>query len=172
VIGVVIAAVSLLTSLFAFGLDRDPSVIKSPLIGRPAPDLALRTLDDGRLVRLSSLRGQVVVINFWASWCAACREEHPALIATWQRYRDQGVILLGIDFQDRKSDAVEFMKEMGGDWPILEDPGGRVALAFGVYGVPETYFIGPDGIVRYKKIGASSYELLTDQIEQLLHGGR
>ena len=171
-VGAVVAVVSVLTSLFAFGLGRDPSVINSPLIGRPAPDFALRTLDGARLVRLSSLRGQVVVINFWASWCAACREEHPALIATWQRYRDQGVILLGIDFQDRKSDAVGFMKEMGADWPILEDPGGRAALAFGVYGVPETYFVGPDGIVRYKKIGASSYELLTDQIEQLLHGGR
>jgi len=110
----------------------------------------------------------VVVINFWASWCAARREEHPALIAAWDRYRDQGVVMLGIDYQDRVSDALAFVREMGGDWPILEDPGGRVALSYGVYGVPETFFIDRRGIVQYKRIGASSYELLTDQIQQLL----
>ena len=109
-----------------------------------------------------------MVINFWASWCAACREEHPALIAAWDRYRDQGMVMLGIDYQDRVSGALAFVREMGGDWPILEDPGGRVALSYGVYGVPETFFIDRRGIVQYKRMGASFYELLTDQIQQLL----
>src|SRR6266498_2341812 len=89
----VIVGVGLLAALFGFGLGRDPSVIRSPLLGRRAPDFALRTLDGSRWVRLADLRGQVVVVNFWASWCAACREEHPALTAAWDRYSDQGVLL-------------------------------------------------------------------------------
>jgi len=164
----VIAAVALLSALFAFGLSRDPTVIRSGLLGRPAPDFALRTLEGSGLVHLSALRGQVVVINFWASWCAACREEHPSLLAAWERYRDQGVALVGIDFEDQKRPALDFMREMGGDWPVVEDPGGRTALNYGVYGVPETFFIGPDGVIRYKQIGPSSYELLSERIERLL----
>ncbi len=109
-----------------------------------------------------------MVVNFWASWCAACREEHPALTAAWDRYSDQGVVLVGVDFQDRKGPALEFMREMGGDWPVVEDPGGRTALDYGVAGVPETFFIGRDGVIRFKQIGPSPYEVLTDQIQRLL----
>jgi len=72
------------------------------------------------------------VINFWASWCAACREEHPNLLAAWERYRDQGVVLVGIDFQDQRQAAIDFMREMGGDWPVVDDAGGRTALDYGV----------------------------------------
>ncbi len=168
-VAAVIVGVGLLAALFGFGLGRDPSVIRSPLLGRRAPDFALRTLDGSRWVRLADLRGQVVVVNFWASWCAACREEHPALTAAWDRYSDQGVLLVGIDFQDRKGSALAFMPEMGGDWPVVEDPGGRTALDYGMYGVPETFFIGRDGVIRFKRIGPSSYELLTDQIQRLLN---
>jgi cytochrome c biogenesis protein CcmG/thiol:disulfide interchange protein DsbE len=171
-VGVVIGGVGLLTALLAFGLGRDPTVIRSPLVGRRAPAFTLRTLDGSRTVRLSNLRGQVVIVNFWASWCAACREEHPALQAAWERYRDQGVVLLGVDFEDRKGLAIDFMREMGGDWPVVEDPGGRTALDYGVYGVPETFFIGRDGVVRFKRVGPSSYELLTDQIQHLLSDRR
>ncbi len=170
-VAAVIVGVGLLAALFGFGLGRDPSVIRSPLLGRRAPDFALRTLDGSRWVRLADLRGQVVVVNFWASWCAACREEHPALTAAWDRYSDQGVLLVGIDFQDRKGSALAFMPEMGGDWPVVEDPGGRTALDYGVYGVPETFFIGRDGVIRFKQIGPSSYEVLTHQIQALLDQG-
>jgi len=167
----VIGAVGLLTVLFGFGLSRDPSIIQSPLVGRRAPEFALSILDGGRVIQLSDLRGQVVVINFWASWCAACREEHPNLLAAWHRYRDQGVVLLGIDFQDSPAAARAFMKQMGGDWPILSDPGSRAALDYGVYGVPETFFIGRDGVIDLKRVGASSYALLTDEIQRLLGPG-
>src|SRR5436190_19105009 len=92
VLAAVVAAVGLLTALFAFGLSRDPTEIRSVLVGRPAPDFALTTLDRTRTVRMADLRGEVVVINFWASWCAPCRQEHPALAAAWDRYRDQGVV--------------------------------------------------------------------------------
>ena len=167
-ISAVLVGVSLLTALLAFGLGRDPTVINSPLVGHTAPGFALRTLDGSRTVRLADLRGRVVVVNFWASWCAACREEHPSLMAAWERYRDQGVVLIGVDYQDSKKAALQFMQEMGGDWPTVEDPGGRTALDYGVYGVPETFFIGLDGVIRHKTIGPSSYELLTDEIQRLM----
>jgi cytochrome c biogenesis protein CcmG/thiol:disulfide interchange protein DsbE len=170
-VGAVVGAVGLLTALFGFGLSRDPSIMRSPLVGRRAPDFSLPMLDGSSSIRLSGLRGQVVVINFWASWCAACREEHPNLLAAWERYRDQGVVLLGIDYQDSPAAATAFMKQMGGDWPILADPGSRVAIDYGVYGVPETFFIGRDGVIDLKHVGASSYALLTDQIQRLLGPG-
>jgi cytochrome c biogenesis protein CcmG/thiol:disulfide interchange protein DsbE len=170
-IGTVVAAITLLTSLLAFGLSRDPTLIRSPLLGRRAPGFTLPTLDGSGTVRLADLRGHVVVVNFWASWCAACREEHPNLLAAWDRYRDHGVVLLGIDYQDSRRAALAYMAELGGDWPVLDDPGGRTALAYGVYGVPETFFIGRDGVIAYKRVGASSYELLSDQIQRLLSQG-
>ncbi len=170
-IGTVVAAITLLSSLLAFGLSRDPTLIRSPLVGRRAPDFTLPTLDGRGTVRLADLRGRVVVVNFWASWCAACREEHPNLLAAWDRYRDHGVVLLGVDYQDSRRAALAYMAELGGDWPVLDDPGGRTGLVYGVYGVPETFFIGRDGVIAHKRVGASSYELLSDQIQRLLSSG-
>ena len=167
--GAVVAAVVLLGSLLSFGLSRDPAVIRSPLIGRPAPDFALRTLDDSLTIRLSDLRGQVVVINFWASWCRDCRVEHPALTAAWQRYRDSGAVVLGVAFQDQKQDSTAFARELAIDYPLLQDPDSRTALAYGVYGIPETFFVSPDGRVAHKHIGAVPYEVLTGQITRLLN---
>jgi cytochrome c biogenesis protein CcmG/thiol:disulfide interchange protein DsbE len=157
-----------LSALFGFGLTRDPGTLRSRLVGFRAPDFSLPTLEGGRTIRLSDFRGSVVVINFWASWCAACREEHPNLLAAWQRYQDHGVVFVGIDYQDSAVAAKAYVRELGGDWPIVTDLGGRTALAYGVYGVPETFFIGPDGIIRHTQVGASSYELLTTQIDRLL----
>lgn len=170
----VVVGVGLLGSLFAFGLGRDPSAIRSPLLGRPAPDFALPELDGAGVIRLSALRGNVVVVNFWASWCAACRDEHAGLLSIWERFRDKGMVLVGVDFQDRKPAALAFMREMGGDWPVVEDPGGGTALGYGVYGIPETFFIGRDGTIRFKQIGPSSYEQLTNLVQRLLRerGGR
>jgi cytochrome c biogenesis protein CcmG/thiol:disulfide interchange protein DsbE len=165
------AAVAVAAWLLSFGLSRDPQLIRSPLLGRPAPDFALETLDGGEVVRLSDLRGHVVVLNFWASWCRDCRLEHPHLLAAWERYRDRGVALLGISFEDRRSDALAYLRELGGDWPHLWDPGSATALAYGVYGVPETFFVGPDGRVAHKQVGRVDYELLTTWISRLLQEG-
>jgi len=167
-LGVVLAGVALLTLLLSFGLSRDPTIIRSPLIGRQAPGFALQTLDGSRTVRLSDLRGQVVVINFWASWCAPCRIEHPVLASAWQRYRDRGMVLIGVAFQDRPSASRAYLAEVGGDWPQLSDPSSRTALAYGVYGVPETYVIGPDGRVAFKQIGPVDYGRLSQEITSLL----
>ena len=168
VLGGVVTAIALLTLLLAFGLSRDPTLIRSPLIGKPAPTFGLRTLDGTKTVKLADFHGQVVVINFWASWCADCRIEHGALAAAWDRYRDQRVILLGIAFQDRASSSRAYIHDMGGDWPQLADPGEGTALAYGVYGVPETFVIGADGRVAAKRVGAVTYTWLTEQIDRLL----
>jgi cytochrome c biogenesis protein CcmG/thiol:disulfide interchange protein DsbE len=167
----VLVGVTLATMLLGFGLSRNPDILRPTLVGRPAPDFALRTLDDSRTVRLSDLEGQVVVINFWASWCVECRVEHPALRLAWQRYRDRGVTLVGISFQDRPEDSRAYAAEMGGDWPLLQDPGSRTALAYGVYGVPETIFVGRDGRVAHEVIGPVSFELLGRWINRLLEAG-
>lgn len=162
--------VAMLSALLAFGLTRDPTAVRSPLIGRAAPDFSLPTLHGDRTVALSELRGHVVVINFWASWCGPCREEHPDLAAAWQRYRDQGVVVLGISFQDAPAAARAYVRELGGGWPLVVDRGSRTALAYGVYGVPETFFIGRDGRVASKTVGPVSYETLTTEISRLLGG--
>ena len=167
--GAVVLIILLLGSLLAFGLSRDPAVLRSPLIGQRAPDFSLQTLDGSRTIRLSDLRGHVVVINFWASWCRDCRVEHPALTEAWRRYRDSGAVVLGIAFQDRKEDSAAFARELTTDWPLLHDPDSRTALAYGVYGIPETFFVDPDGRVAHKHIGAVPYEVLSGQITRLLN---
>jgi cytochrome c biogenesis protein CcmG/thiol:disulfide interchange protein DsbE len=108
----VVAAVLSVAALLATGLGRDPAAVASPLVGRAAPVFTLAGLD-GPAVRLSDLRGQVVVINFWASWCAECRTEQDALNQTWSRFRDSGVTVLGVDFQDTTADAARLFESRG-----------------------------------------------------------
>jgi cytochrome c biogenesis protein CcmG/thiol:disulfide interchange protein DsbE len=170
-VAAVVVAVALAAWLGWAGLGRDPTAIRSPLLGRPAPEFALRTLGPDRIVRLGDLRGQVVVLNFWASWCAECRLEHPALSAAWSRFRDAGVVLVGVDFQDDHPSALAYLSERGTSWPVVADPGSRTALAYGVYGIPETFFIGPDGRIAAKQVGPVTYDQLVREITRLLPGG-
>jgi cytochrome c biogenesis protein CcmG, thiol:disulfide interchange protein DsbE len=170
-VATVVVAVALAAWLGSAGLGRDPAAIRSPLLGRPAPDFALRALGADRMVRLGDLRGQVVVLNFWASWCAECRDEHPALSAAWSRFRDAGVVLVGVDFQDDHPSALAYLSERGTSWPVVADPGSRTALAYGVYGIPETFFIGPDGRIAAKQVGPVTYDQLVREITRLLPGG-
>jgi cytochrome c biogenesis protein CcmG/thiol:disulfide interchange protein DsbE len=153
-------------ALLASGLGRDPRALPDVILGKPAPAFALPALDGSGPVRLSTFRGDVVVVNFWASWCVECRQEHPALLAAWQRYRERGVVFVGVDFEDSAADARTYVQKMGGDWPVVSDPASRTAIAFGVYGVPETYVVAPDGTVIAKRVGAVDYGWLTDRIEQ------
>jgi cytochrome c biogenesis protein CcmG/thiol:disulfide interchange protein DsbE len=140
-------------------------------VGRPAPRFSLPRLGGGAAIDLHELRGQVVVVNFWASWCAACRDEHPALAQVWQRYRDRGVVLVGVDFEDTEGAALAYARAMGGDWPLVADPGSRAAIAYGVFGVPETFVIAADRSVTAKRVGPVPYEWLVHQVESALRAG-
>lgn len=159
------------TVLLGSGLGKDPRALPSQLVGKPAPDFALEQIRGGGTVRLTGLRGQVVVVNFWASWCAECVTEHPALLAAWQRYRERGVVFVGVVFEDTATAATDFMTRMGGDWPIVLDGDSATALDYGVFGVPETFVIAPDGTIADKQVGAVTYGWLIDRIDVALRSG-
>jgi cytochrome c biogenesis protein CcmG, thiol:disulfide interchange protein DsbE len=154
--------------LLAYGFRTDPRDIPSPLVGKPAASFKL-TAFDGKPVALEALRGQVVVVNFWASWCyPACYEEAPSLERAFQAYKDRGVAMVGVNFQDKDEPARRFLTQFGHTFPNAPDPAGRVSVDYGVYGVPETYFIDKKGRVRFKQVGPVSDEMLKQQIERLL----
>jgi cytochrome c biogenesis protein CcmG, thiol:disulfide interchange protein DsbE len=150
----------------------DPTLVASPLLGRPAPRATLPLLDGGGQVSLEALRGQVVVVNFWASWCAPCRAEHPDLVAAAAAYRAAGVRFVGVVYQDTPQAARRFLEELGRGQGYLyvTDPGSRAAIDFGVFGIPETFFIDRRGTVVAKITGKSSFPLLADTLDQLLAG--
>ena len=156
--------------LLAYGFGKDPKRVPSPLVGREAPNFAISLLEGGEL-SLRELRGKIVVVNFWASWCyPACWNEAPRLEAAWRRYKDQGVVLIGIVYQDTEGNAKDFIQKHGKTYPNGMDSKSRIAIEYGVYGVPETFFIDREGKLAHKHIGEISMETLTTQIEALLHG--
>jgi cytochrome c biogenesis protein CcmG/thiol:disulfide interchange protein DsbE len=158
--------------LLAFGLGRNPDAYRNPLVGHRAPVFALASLSGGDTIRLSQYRGQVVVLNFWASWCNDCVAEHAALSQAWSRYRDQGMVVLGVVYQDAPTSARRFARELGDQWPQAVDTESRTAIAYGVRGVPETFFVSPDGRVVAQHSGAVTYGLLTSRIGRMLEAVR
>jgi cytochrome c biogenesis protein CcmG/thiol:disulfide interchange protein DsbE len=173
-LAVVVAVAAVATGVvFGSRLDADPSLVETPLIGTAVPDLELPALEGGASLRFSDLQGEVVVVNFWASWCVACREEHPALLAVAETYHEAGVTFIGIVYQDKQDAAVGFLDEMGrgGDnYRYVTDPDSTAALDFGVFGVPETFIIDRDGVIRGKITGASTFHLLAGAVEEVLAG--
>jgi len=162
------AAVVPVLMLLAYGFKTNPHEIPSPLLDRPAAAFTLTTFD-GSPLSLESLRGKVVMLNFWASWCRpACYEEAPTLERTWREYKDKGVVVVGVDIQDREETAKQFLAEFGHSFPNGPDPAGRVAIDYGVYGVPETFFIDRKGRVRFKQVGALTDEIARQHLDTLL----
>jgi cytochrome c biogenesis protein CcmG/thiol:disulfide interchange protein DsbE len=161
-------AVVPLLFLLAYGFRTDPREIPSPLVGKPAAPFTLTTFD-GEPISLESLRGKVVVLNFWASWCyPACYEEAPVLERAWREYRDRSVMLVGINIQDKEEPARKFLQQFGHTFPNAPDPQGRVSVDYGVYGVPETFFIDRAGRVRAKHVGAVTEPIFRAQVERLV----
>jgi cytochrome c biogenesis protein CcmG/thiol:disulfide interchange protein DsbE len=149
------------------GLGRDPREVPSPLIGRPAPSFALPRLHDAD-VRLSSdeLKGKVWLLNVWASWCVSCRVEHPLLM---QLAQSSVVPIYGLDYKDKPDAGRTWLAQNGNPYTASGvDLDGRVGIDYGVYGVPETFVVDKQGIVRYKQIGPITAEALKDKILPLV----
>ena len=132
-----------------------------------APDFALTNFDE-RTITLSELRGQVVVINFWASWCPPCREEAPYLEQIWRKYKDQGVVFIGVDYLDTEAEALAYIEEFDITYFNGADLGTRISQAYNIQGVPETFFVDKNGEIRYVHIGPLFPPTLDQKIEMLL----
>lgn len=175
VIAVALVVISVVTAAaFATRFGRDPALAPSPLIGQVAPDLLLPGLGAADDLALGSLLGKIVVINFYASWCVQCRNEHADLVATAQAYATRNVVFVAIAYQDDPDDTKAFLDELG--WSehtrYVTDPASRAAIAFGLRGVPETFFIAEDGTVVAAIRGESDAILLSGTLESILAGDR
>ena len=156
-----------LAIVLAVGLKLDPREVPSPLIDKPAPKFALARLDDAaKTVSLDDLKGKVFILNVWASWCVACREEHPILL---DFARKRVVPVYGLNYKDTRPDASAWLARFGNPYDAsFFDEDGRVGLDFGVYGVPETFVVDGNGVIRMKHIGPITPEVLANKIEPLL----
>ena len=155
-------------ALLAYGFRVNPRDIPSPLVNRPAATFTL-TSYAGEPMSLEAYRGRIVVVNFWASWChPACYEEAPVLERNWRAYRDRGVVVLGVDIQDKPDAAKKFIDGFSLTFPNALDTAGKVSVDYGVYGVPETFFIDGTGRIRAKHVGALTDETFRREVERLL----
>jgi cytochrome c biogenesis protein CcmG, thiol:disulfide interchange protein DsbE len=149
------------------GLSLNPREVPSPLIGKPAPGFELARLDQpAKALSERDLRGQVWLLNVWASWCVSCMDEHPVLV---QFSRQNVVPIYGLNYKDKREAALAWLEQHGNPYTLsLSDPDGRVGIDYGVYGVPETYVIDKAGVIRYKRIGPVTQEVLADKILPLV----
>lgn len=152
-----------LAVLLAVGLERDPRRVPSPLIDKPAPSFSLPGLAaEGATVSPADFEGKVWLLNVWASWCVACRAEHPVLNELAQR---DLVPMVGLNYKDAQADAVRWLRDWGNPYSVVAvDADGRVGIDWGVYGVPETFVIDKRGRIRHKHIGPISPESLEEEI--------
>lgn len=158
---------ALLVVFLAVGLTRDPREVPSPLIDKPAPAFALPDLHTpGKVLSPADLKGKVWLLNVWASWCVSCREEHPLLV---ELGRANVVPIYGLNYKDQSPAALKWLEDMGNPYTAsLVDADGRVGIDYGVYGVPETFVIDREGVIRYKQIGPVTPQALKEKILPLV----
>jgi cytochrome c biogenesis protein CcmG, thiol:disulfide interchange protein DsbE len=156
-----------LVVFLAVGLNRDPHEVPSPLINKSAPAFEVTQLEQpNKTFSPAMMKGEVWVLNVWASWCVACREEHPVLV---EFAKSGQVPLIGLDYKDKREDAIAFLSKQGNPYGLSAfDADGRVGIDYGVYGVPETYVIDRAGVIRFKQIGPVTRELLNQKIYPLI----
>jgi cytochrome c biogenesis protein CcmG/thiol:disulfide interchange protein DsbE len=149
------------------GLYLDPREVPSPLINKPAPAFELTRLDQPeQTIRRDDMLGKVWMLNVWASWCETCRDEHPYLV---EFAKLKALPIYGLDYKDQREPAQQWLAERGNPYDAsLFDAKGRVGIDFGVYGVPETFIIDKQGVIRFKQIGALTPQVLNDQVLPLV----
>jgi cytochrome c biogenesis protein CcmG/thiol:disulfide interchange protein DsbE len=152
-----------LVIFFAVGLQLDPREVPSPLIDKPAPAFEVAQLHRPEArIGTDQLRGQVWLLNVWASWCFACRSEHPHLV---ELSRQKLVPIYGLNYKDERADALRWLQQFGDPYTVsAHDLDGRVGLDYGVYGVPETFLIDRDGVIRHKHIGPLNPDIINNTI--------
>ena len=162
----------LLAIIFASRFGGDPSISTSPLIGKPAPTAPIALLDGSGEVSLNDFPEDIIVVNYWASWCLSCRGEHPPLLQAATDYADRGVTFISVNYQDTHSNAVGWLDGLG--WSeetvYVVDEGSTTAFEWGVLGIPETFFVDRDGVVVGKVSGPVSYSLLARTLDQIILG--
>jgi len=159
---------AVLVVFLAIGLGRDPHEVPSPLINKAAPAFRLPQLKDpSKSFSADEMRGKVWVLNVWASWCIACRDEHPLLL---DYARSKTVPIYGLNYKDRPEDALGWLQELGDPYVLsVSDLDGRVGIDYGVYGAPETYVIDQQGMIRFKQIGPVTPDVWNGKILPLVH---
>jgi cytochrome c biogenesis protein CcmG/thiol:disulfide interchange protein DsbE len=155
-------------AMFVYALSRDQT-LASPLVGKPAPPFSMPLYAVDSTVSLETLRGMPVVLNFWASWCLSCRDEAKVLEAGWQRHGSE-VAFVGIAVNDEEDAAEQFIRRYGKTYHLGSDVDGSVAVDYGLYGVPETFFIGPDGTILSRHIGPLTADDLNQRVAELQAG--
>ena len=162
-----LAVFVVLAGFLAVGLKLDPRAVPSPLINKPAPAFDLPRLDDpAQRVQRDAMKGKAWVLNVWASWCGPCRDEHPHIVAL---ARAKHAPLIGLNYKDQRADAQNWLKQLGDPYDLsLSDLEGRVGIDYGVYGVPETFVIDKQGVIRHKQIGPITPESLEKTILPLI----
>ncbi len=156
-----------LVAFLAIGLGRDPREVPSPLINKPAPAFRLVELKDpSRSFSSEDMRGKVWLLNVWASWCIACRDEHPMLLELARR---NAIPIYGLNYKDKPTDAISWLNELGDPYVLsVSDLDGRVGIDYGVYGAPETFLVDRDGVIRFKHIGPITPEVWNNKIAPLV----
>jgi len=162
-----LAVFGVLVAFLWVGLSRDPREVPSPLIGKPAPAFALEKLHEGgKMLCTADMHGQVWLLNVWASWCVSCRVEHPLLM---QLAQARIVPVVGLDYKDKPADGRAWLAQNGNPYQVsVIDEDGRVGIDFGVYGVPETFVVDKNGVIRYKQIGPLTPEAIERKILPLV----
>ncbi len=166
------AGVVVIGVVFSQRFGSDPTLQASPLIGQTVASVEAPLLEVEGVLDFDDLRGDIVVVNFWASWCFNCRVEHEALVAAAADYEDLGVTFVGVNHQDQRDNAIAFLDELGRSPQTLyvEDTGSRIALEFGILGLPETFFVDREGTIVGKVIGPVNYQLVADTIDAIVLG--
>lgn len=169
--GMALAAVAFAVVL-ASRFGSDPGLVDSPLLGEPAPPFSLSPLEGGEPVNLEDMEGDIVILNFFASWCLECRNEHAALTSTADAFSEEGVTFVHVAYQESPPASLDYLDQAGRSEAAyyLADPGSRTAIAYGVFGIPETFFIDAHGVVVGKIIGESDALTLGATIDAIERG--